>query len=108
MTIDERTEGEITFLDVKGKLVSGDGDRVLRETLERLVASGTSPIVLNLLEVSYVDSAGLGEIVRGHNLIRRKGGDLRVMHLSERVREMVKRLRLIVFPAEYPEHPESS
>ena len=63
MTIRERTVDSVVVLDLSGRLVLGDGDQLLKETVQNLIASGRKHIVLNLAEVSYVDSSGLGSLV---------------------------------------------
>ena len=74
MQIDERQAGDVTILDVKGKLTLGEGDEVLKDKINSLVLQGRKKLVLNLAEVPYIDSAGLGEIVRTYTTVSRQGG----------------------------------
>ena len=74
MQIDERKVGDVTILDLKGKMTLGDGDEVLRDKINSLIQAGTKKLVLNLGEVPYIDSAGLGEIVRTYTTVSRQGG----------------------------------
>src|SRR3970040_243163 len=83
MKIDERSVGGVTILDLKGKMLIGEGDELLREKINSLVENGKSKIVLNLAEVPYVDSAGLGEIVRCYTTARRKHGKIKMLHLTQ-------------------------
>ena len=76
MKIEERAVEGVTILDLKGKMLIGEGDELLREKINSLVEKGTEKIVLNLEDVPYVDSAGLGEIVRCYTTVSRKNGEL--------------------------------
>ena len=77
MKIEERAVEGVTILDLKGKMLIGEGDELLREKINSLVEKGTEKIVLNLEDVPYVDSAGLGEIVRCYTTVSRKNGELK-------------------------------
>ena len=78
MQIDERQAGDVTILDVKGKLTLGEGDEVLKDKINSLVLQGRKKLVLNLADVPYIDSAGLGEIVRTYTTVSRQGGMLKL------------------------------
>ena len=69
MQIEERTVGDVMVLDVKGRITLGEGDEILKDKVNSLLNQGQKKIVLNLAEVPYIDSAGLGEIVRTLSLI---------------------------------------
>jgi anti-sigma B factor antagonist len=84
-----RTVGDVTVIDARGKIAFGEGVTGLRETVANLVASGAKKVVLNLKEVDYVDSSGMGEIVRSHMAIRRQGGQLKLANLSRMVSEVL-------------------
>ncbi|HXV59720.1 MAG TPA: STAS domain-containing protein [Vicinamibacteria bacterium] len=94
MKIEERHEGDVVMLDLSGKLMIGDGDDILREKVESLVQSGHKRIGLNLADVPYVDSAGLGEIVRCYTSVSRNEGKLRVVNPSKRIMELLTVTRL--------------
>lgn len=89
MEIQERTVNGVIVLDLRGDVLAGEGDRLLRETVERLVEDGHSQIVLNLADVTHVDSAGLGELVRCYASVSRKNGELKVMNLTQRVHDLL-------------------
>src|SRR5208283_3947596 len=72
-----RQDGDVAIIDAKGRIAFGEGTTKLRETITGLVASGTRKVVLNFKEVDYVDSSGMGEIVRGHLALRKQGGQLK-------------------------------
>lgn len=70
MQIEERTVGDVLILDVKGRITLGEGDEILKDKVNSLLNQGLKKIVLNLAEVPYIDSAGLGEIVRTYTTVR--------------------------------------
>ena len=74
MQIEERSAGDVTILDLKGKMTLGEGDEILKDKINSLVLQGRKKIVLNLAGVPYIDSAGLGEIVRTYTTVSRQGG----------------------------------
>ncbi|MEW6337647.1 MAG: STAS domain-containing protein [Acidobacteriota bacterium] len=81
-----RHSGDVTIVDLDGDLVIGDGDEVLRDTLEQLAAEGRSKILLNLSKVSRMDSSGIGELVHGWKQLRKQGGAMRLLRLGDRVK----------------------
>jgi anti-sigma B factor antagonist len=94
MEIDERIEGDVTILDLKGKMVGSDDGELLRVEIESLVEDGSVNIVLNLAGVTYVDSACLGELVRCHKTVTRNEGKLKLVNPSESLRTLLSRTRL--------------
>ncbi len=95
MKIDERTAGDVTVLDMKGKMLIGEGDEILREKINSLVEGGTTKILLNVGEVPYVDSAGLGELVRCFTTVQRKEGKLKLLNLTKRIHDLLVITKLI-------------
>ena len=89
MQIDERKLGEVTILDLKGKLTLGDGDELLRAKVNALVQAGVKRIVLNLGEVPYIDSAGLGEVVRSYTTVKKHEGMLKLLNLTKRIQDLL-------------------
>ena len=85
-----RTVGDIWIIDSKGKIAFGEGATKLRETVASLINSGAKKIILNLKDVDYVDSSGMGEIVRSHMAIRKQGGQLKLTNLSKMVSELLQ------------------
>jgi len=85
-----RTAGDVTIIDARGRIAFGEGVTKLRETISRLVSAGSRKVVLNLKEVDYVDSSGMGEIVRSHMAIRKQGGQLKLANLSKMVSELLQ------------------
>ena len=95
MKIDERTIGGVTVLDMKGKMLIGEGDELLREKINSLVEGGKSKILLNLANVPYVDSAGLGEIVRCYTTVSRSKGSLKLVNLTKRLHDLLSITKLL-------------
>jgi anti-sigma B factor antagonist len=84
MTIHERRVGDVTVLGLGGRLVLYDGELEFRQKIDELMASGCRKIVVDLKDVSYVDSAGVGVLVGKYLSVRRQGGDMKLLHLSSR------------------------
>lgn len=85
MHVEIRKTGDVVIVDLKGKLTAGLGDQILRETVDELLAENWKKILLNLSEVSFMDSAGVGELVAGLRTAKRFGAALKVLNISERV-----------------------
>ena len=89
MKIVERQVGDVVILDLHGKILIGEGDDALREAVTKLADSGKTKILLNLADVPYVDSAGLGEIVRTYTTVSRKGGKLKLLNLTKKIQDLL-------------------
>jgi anti-sigma B factor antagonist len=79
----------ITVLALRGRVVLGEGNVILRETVQELISKGNKLIILNLQEVDYIDSAGIGELVRSHTTVRRAGGQLKLLSPAQKIKEML-------------------
>jgi anti-sigma B factor antagonist len=95
MTLTERRVGDVTILDLKGRLVFEDGDDVLRRAINGLVEQGRTKIILNLGGVTYMDSCGVGVLVQKYVSVRRKGGDVRLLHMTQRGRHLMGITKLL-------------
>jgi anti-sigma B factor antagonist len=95
MKIEERTVSDVTVLDLQGKLLIGEGDELLREKINGLVEGGKIKILLNLAEVPYMDSAGLGEVVRCFTTVSRKDGKLKLLNLTKRLQDLLSITKLL-------------
>ncbi|GBC81854.1 Putative anti-sigma factor antagonist [bacterium HR10] len=95
MTITERRHNDVVILDIDGKILLGEGDVQLREAIRRLLQSGVRKILLNLANVPYMDSAGLGELVRAYTTVRREGGELKLLNLTARIQDLLTITKLI-------------
>jgi anti-sigma B factor antagonist len=95
MQIDERTVGDVVVLDLKGKITLGEGDELLKDKVNSLVNQGHKKIVLNLAAVPYIDSAGLGEVVRTYTTVSRQGGSLKLLNLTKRITDLLSITKLL-------------
>jgi anti-sigma B factor antagonist len=95
MQIDERSVGDVLILDVKGRITLGEGDELLKDKVNSLLNQGRKKIVLNLAEVPYIDSAGLGEIVRTYTTVSRQGGNLKLLSLTKRITDLLAITKLL-------------
>jgi anti-sigma B factor antagonist len=95
MQIDERTIGDVVVLDIKGRVQLGDGDEMLKDKVNSLLNQGRKKIVLNLAEVPYIDSAGLGEVVRTFTTVSRQGGNLKLLNLTKRITDLLAITKLL-------------
>lgn len=84
MEIAERTVGDVTILDLQGRLILGDGDQLFKDAFDALVRDGHRKFLLNFEGVSFLDSAGVGAVVWKYVTIKKKGGSLKLLHLSQR------------------------
>jgi len=82
--------GDISVLDVQGRITVGEGNIMLREVVTNLLEKGNKRILLNLRKVGYIDSAGLGELVRTHISLQRQGGKLKMVNLDQKVQDLLK------------------
>lgn len=94
VTIESRLSGDVTILDVAGKITLGDGSVVLREKVKELVAGGNKKVLLNLGNVTYIDSSGIGELVAAFTSVSNSGGALKLLHLTKRVQDLLQITKL--------------
>jgi anti-sigma B factor antagonist len=95
MQIHQRTVGDVTIVDLNGKMTLGEGDELLRDKVNSLVQQGQKKIILNLAEVPYIDSAGLGEVVRTYTTVSRQGGSLKLLSLTKRIQDLLAITKLL-------------
>ena len=107
MQIDERTVGDVVVLDLKGRVMLGDGDEVLKDKVNSLLNQGLKKIVLNLAEVPYIDSAGLGEVVRTYTTVSRQGGKLKLLNLTKRIQDLLAITKLLTVFETYENESEA-
>ena len=95
MQIEQRSAGDVVVLDLKGKMTLGEGDELLKDKINSLVHKGQRKVVLNLEGVPYIDSAGLGEIVRTYTTISRQGGSMKLLNLTKRITDLLSITKLL-------------
>ena len=94
LTIKDRQADGVTILDLSGKITIGEGSVQLREAVRRLLDDGKKKILLNLGDVSYVDSSGIGELVSAYTTVRNQGGELKLLNLTKKVHDLLQITKL--------------
>ena len=107
MQIEERAVGDVVVLDLKGRVTLGEGDELLKDKVNSLVNQGHKKIVLNLADVPYIDSAGLGEIVRTYTTVSRQGGSLKLLNLTKRITDLLSITKLLTVFETYDSENEA-
>jgi anti-sigma B factor antagonist len=95
MKLSTRKAGMIVIIDIEGKVLLGDGDVEIKQAVEDLLRQDYKNILLNLAKVPYIDSAGLGEIIRCYTTIRRNGGNLKLLAPNERLVDLLNITKLV-------------
>jgi anti-sigma B factor antagonist len=95
MQIEERIVDGVTILDLKGKMTLGEGDELLKEKINAMLQQNRKHLLLNLEGVPYIDSAGLGEIVRTYTTVSRQGGKLKLVNLTKRITDLLSITKLL-------------
>ena len=89
-----RDAGVATVVDIGGRITLGEGSALLRKTIRDLLGEGRTKIVLNLADVNYIDSAGIGELVTAFTTVKKTGGDLKLLHLTKKVHDLLQLTKL--------------
>lgn len=89
-----RQVGDVSVVDVAGRITLGEGSTALRDALRDMVAKNQKKILLNLGEVSYIDSSGIGELVSGFTSVTNSGGQLKLLGLTKRVKDLLQITKL--------------
>src|SRR5712664_859344 len=84
----------VTIVDCSGRITLGEGSVILRDTVRELLSKGQKKILLNLGEVSYIDSSGIGELVSGFTTVTNSGGNLKLLNLNKRVKDLLQITKL--------------
>jgi anti-sigma B factor antagonist len=92
--LNTRQVGDVTVVDASGRITLGEGSSTLRDLLKDLIAKGNRKILLNLGEVTYIDSSGIGELVSGFTTISNHGGTLKLLSLTKRVQDLLQITKL--------------
>ena len=94
MNITTREVSHVTILDLTGRITLGDETGLLRDTVRQLISAGKKKIVLNLAQVDYIDSSGVGELVSSFTAVRNAGGELKLFSLSKKVHDILQVTKL--------------
>lgn len=89
LLINSREVAQVSILDVRGRIVLGDEIHSLRDAVRNLVADGKKKIILNLADVDYIDSSGVGELVGAFTTVRNAGGELKLLNLTQKVHDVL-------------------
>jgi len=84
----------VTILDMSGRITLGEGSVVLRDTIRDMVAQGSKKLLLNLGDVTYIDSSGIGELVSAFTAVRKEGGELKLLNLTKKVHDLLQITKL--------------
>ena len=107
MNIKERVVEGVSILDLSGKIVLGEGDVQIRDRIRDLLADGQRRILLNLGDVSYLDSAGLGTLISSYTTVKREAGHLKLMNLTKRIQDLLAITKLITVFDTYDSEKEA-
>jgi anti-sigma B factor antagonist len=105
MKIDTRTVGEVQILDCSGKITLGEGTMAIRNTVREVLKNGGKKIVLNLSDVNYIDSSGIGELVSTYTTVTNNGGQLKLLNLTKKIQELLAITKLLTVFQVYDSEP---
>jgi anti-sigma B factor antagonist len=94
MKASNRQVDGVNIVDMSGRITLGEGSVVLRDTIRDLVGKGQKKILLNLGDVTYIDSSGIGELVSAFTAVRREGGELKLLNLTKKVHDLLQITKL--------------
>lgn len=89
-----RDAGETTVVELGGRIVLGEGSALLRKTVRGLLEENRNRLVLNLADVDYIDSSGIGELVSAYTAVKNRGGELKLLHLTKKVHDLLQLTKL--------------
>ena len=95
LNISERQAGDVTILDMSGKVTIGEGSVALRNTIRRLLGEGKKSILLNLSDVGYIDSSGIGELVSSFTAVNKESGSLKLLKLTQKIQDLLAITKLL-------------
>jgi anti-sigma B factor antagonist len=100
-----RDAGVITVVDISGRITLGEGSALLRKTIRELIEDNRTKIILNLADVNYIDSSGIGELVSAFTAVKNRGGEMKLLHLTKKVHDLLQLTKLFtVFDVYSDEH----
>jgi anti-sigma B factor antagonist len=95
MVVKARRLDDVVILDLSGRITMGEGALILRNNIQKLLADGDRKVLLNLSDVNYIDSSGLGELVTSFTTVRNQGGELKLLNLTRRVQDLLQITKLL-------------
>jgi anti-sigma B factor antagonist len=95
MKIEKRKKGDVLILDLKGKILVSDGIEELRNTINAALKEKETKLLFNFAEVPYLDSTGLGEVVRSYTSVKKEGGTVKIVNLTNKVKDLLSVTKLL-------------
>src|SRR5215467_13781273 len=89
-----RDAGAVTVVDLGGRIVLGEGSALLRKTIRQLLEANRVKILINLADVDYIDSSGIGELVQAYTSVKNRDGELKLLHLTKKVHDILQITKL--------------
>jgi anti-sigma B factor antagonist len=107
MLLKSRRLDDVVILDLSGRVTIGEGTVMFRDTLQKLLSNGDRKFLVNLSDVDYIDSSGLGEFVTAFTTVRHEGGQLKLLNLTRRVRDLLQITKLLTVFESYDSETEA-
>lgn len=107
LDLKERQAGDVTILDLTGEVRMGEGSIVLRDAIRSLADTGKQKLLLNLAGVKYVDSSGIGELIANYTTVKRQGGQLKLLNLTDRIQNLLVITKLLTVFDVYEDEAEA-
>lgn len=102
-----REVGQIAMVDLSGRIALGEGSALLRKTIRDLLEGGRTNIILNLGDINYIDSSGIGELVSGFTAVRNRQGELKLLNLTRKVKDLLQITKLFTVFEVYTDETEA-
>lgn len=107
LDVKERQAGDVTILDLNGEVRIGEGSIAMRDSIRKLADAGKNKVLLNLAGVKYMDSTGIGELIANYTTIRRQGGQLKLLNLTDRIQNILVITKLLTVFDSYDNEAEA-
>ena len=107
LDVKERQAGDVTILDMTGEVRIGEGAISLRDSIRNLADQGKKKVLLNLAGVKYMDSSGVGELIANYTTIKRQGGQLKLLNLTDRIQNLLVITKLLTVFDTYENEAEA-
>ncbi len=107
LDVKERQAGDVTILDMTGEVRIGEGAVSLRDSIRKLADQGKTKLLLNLAGVKYMDSTGVGELIANYTTVTRQGGQLKLLSLTQRIRDLLVITKLLTVFDSYDDEAEA-
>ncbi|HKY29374.1 MAG TPA: STAS domain-containing protein [Pyrinomonadaceae bacterium] len=107
LDVKERPAGDVTILDLSGEVRIGEGSISLRDSIRKLADGGKNKVLLNLAGVKYMDSSGVGELIANYTTLKRQGGQLKLLNLTDRIQNLLVITKLLTVFDSYDNEAEA-